>query len=56
MVRFPGGRVERSIALGEWALGRHGFGKTSLERVRLNEDSLWYGGPGREPIPTLLNI
>ena len=31
------------------------FGRTALERVQLNEDSLWYGGPMERNNPRALN-
>ncbi|WP_342555992.1 glycoside hydrolase family 95 protein [Paenibacillus sp. FSL R7-0652] len=36
---------EEAFPIGNGTLGGMIFGRTHLERVQLNEDSLWYGGP-----------
>ncbi|WP_434751198.1 glycoside hydrolase family 95 protein [Paenibacillus amylolyticus] len=36
---------EEAFPIGNGTLGGMVFGRTHLERVQLNEDSLWYGGP-----------
>lgn len=33
------------MPIGRGALGAMAFGKTELERIQLNEDPLWSGGP-----------
>lgn len=47
----PAAEWNEALPLGNGRLGGMVFGKTSLERVQLNEDSLWYGGPGRGANP-----
>lgn len=41
----PADKWEEAIPIGNGTLGGMIFGKTSIERIQLNEDSLWYGGP-----------
>ncbi len=41
----PAGQWEEAFPIGNGTLGGMVFGRTDLERVQLNEDSLWYGGP-----------
>ncbi|AET60988.1 alpha-L-fucosidase [Paenibacillus terrae HPL-003] len=41
----PAEKWEEAIPIGNGTLGGMIFGKTSIERIQLNEDSLWYGGP-----------
>ena len=36
---------EEALPLGNGKLGAMIFGKVSTERIQLNEDSVWYGGP-----------
>ena len=43
----PAAEWNEALPIGNGRLGGMVFGKPSLERVQLNEDSLWYGGPGR---------
>ncbi|WP_339292530.1 glycoside hydrolase family 95 protein [Paenibacillus sp. FSL W8-0187] len=47
----PADKWNEALPIGNGRLGGMVFGKTSLERVQLNEDSLWYGGPGRGANP-----
>ncbi|WP_339270930.1 glycoside hydrolase family 95 protein [Paenibacillus sp. FSL K6-1330] len=47
----PAAEWNEALPIGNGRLGGMVFGKTSLERVQLNEDSLWYGGPGRGANP-----
>ncbi|MFC5468126.1 glycoside hydrolase N-terminal domain-containing protein [Cohnella suwonensis] len=41
----PADRWEEAIPIGNGTLGGMVFGKVDIERIQLNEDSLWYGGP-----------
>jgi alpha-L-fucosidase 2 len=41
----PAKRWEEAVPIGNGTLGGMVFGKTDIERIQLNEDSLWYGGP-----------
>ncbi len=41
----PAEEWEEALPIGNGTLGGMIFGKTSIERIQLNEDSLWYGGP-----------
>ncbi len=41
----PAGQWEEAFPIGNGTLGGMVLGRTDLERVQLNEDSLWYGGP-----------
>ncbi|MEK6989743.1 glycoside hydrolase N-terminal domain-containing protein [Paenibacillus sp. FSL K6-1566] len=43
----PAAEWNEALPIGNGRLGGMVFGRTGLERVQLNEDSLWYGGPGR---------
>ncbi|WP_315792583.1 glycoside hydrolase family 95 protein [Paenibacillus sp. BIC5C1] len=36
---------EEALPIGNGTLGGMVFGKEQIERIQLNEDSLWYGGP-----------
>lgn len=42
---------EEALPIGNGRLGAMVYGSTGLETIRLNEDSLWYGGPGRAANP-----
>lgn len=42
---YPAEQWEEAFPIGNGTLGGMVFGRTHLERVQLNEDSLWYGGP-----------
>ncbi|MDT0122852.1 glycoside hydrolase family 95 protein [Paenibacillus sp. RRE4] len=56
----PAGQWEEAFPIGNGTLGGMVFGRTDLERVQLNEDSLWYGGPmernNPQSLQTLDNI
>jgi alpha-L-fucosidase 2 len=41
----PAEKWEEALPIGNGRLGAMVFGKTSYERIQLNEDSLWPGGP-----------
>lgn len=41
----PAEKWEEALPIGNGRLGAMVFGKTSQERIQLNEDSLWPGGP-----------
>ncbi|WP_254772857.1 glycoside hydrolase N-terminal domain-containing protein [Paenibacillus sp. NFR01] len=41
----PAARWEEALPMGNGRLGGMVFGVPHLERIQLNEDSLWYGGP-----------
>ncbi|QYR24013.1 glycoside hydrolase family 95 protein [Paenibacillus sp. sptzw28] len=41
----PAARWEEAFPIGNGTLGGMVFGKGEVERIQLNEDSLWYGGP-----------
>lgn len=45
---------EEAFPIGNGTLGGMVFGKTHMERVQLNEDSLWYGGPMERNNPLTL--
>jgi alpha-L-fucosidase 2 len=47
-------RWEEALPIGNGTLGGMVFGRTHLERVQLNEDSLWYGGPMERNNPQAL--
>ncbi|KAA8783610.1 glycoside hydrolase family 95 protein [Paenibacillus amylolyticus] len=47
-------RWEEALPIGNGTLGGMVFGRTHLERVQLNEDSLWYGGPMERSNPQAL--
>ncbi|GGH52285.1 hypothetical protein GCM10008014_18850 [Paenibacillus silvae] len=46
---------EEAFPIGNGTLGGMIFGRAHLERVQLNEDSLWYGGPMERNNPRALN-
>ncbi|OZB92259.1 glycoside hydrolase N-terminal domain-containing protein [Paenibacillus sp. XY044] len=46
---------EEALPLGNGTLGSMVFGSPSMERIQLNEDSLWYGGPVNRNNPDALN-
>lgn len=46
---------EEALPIGNGTLGGMVFGRTHLERVQLNEDSLWYGGPMERNNPRALD-
>ncbi|WP_199619585.1 glycoside hydrolase family 95 protein [Paenibacillus alkalitolerans] len=41
----PADRWDEALPIGNGTLGGMVFGKAQVERIQLNEDSLWYGGP-----------
>ncbi|MEO3944654.1 glycoside hydrolase family 95 protein [Gorillibacterium sp. CAU 1737] len=41
----PAETWEEAFPIGNGTLGGMVFGRTDIERIQLNEDSLWYGGP-----------
>ena len=43
--RRPAACWNEALPLGNGTLGAMVFGQTALERISMNEDSLWYGGP-----------
>ncbi|MCM3782229.1 glycoside hydrolase family 95 protein [Neobacillus mesonae] len=45
---------EEALPLGNGTLGGMVFGKTDTDRIQLNEDSLWYGGPINRNNPSAL--
>ncbi|WKL05227.1 glycoside hydrolase family 95 protein [Paenibacillus amylolyticus] len=50
----PAGTWEEALPIGNGTLGGMIFGKTQIERIQLNEDSLWYGGPMQRNNPQAL--
>ncbi|MBB6020044.1 alpha-L-fucosidase 2 [Paenibacillus sp. JGP012] len=46
---------EEAFPIGNGTLGGMVFGRAHLERVQLNEDSLWYGGPMERNNPRALD-
>lgn len=52
--RQPAARWEEAFPIGNGTLGGMVFGKTNIERIQLNEDSLWYGGPMERNNPQAL--
>ncbi len=42
----PAGPWTEALPIGSGRLGAMVFGRLGEERIQLNEDSLWYGGPG----------
>lgn len=52
----PAAEWNEALPIGNGRLGGMVFGRTGLERVQLNEDSLWYGGPGRGATRMLSHI
>ncbi|WP_151734202.1 glycoside hydrolase family 95 protein ['Paenibacillus yunnanensis' Narsing Rao et al. 2020] len=51
----PAERWEEALPLGNGTLGGMVFGTTGLDRIQLNEDSLWYGGPMERNNPQALD-
>ncbi|GAB6929003.1 glycoside hydrolase family 95 protein [Paenibacillus sp. JCM 10914] len=47
----PAAEWNEALPIGNGRLGGMVYGKTSLERIQLNEDTLWYGGAGRGKNP-----
>ncbi len=47
----PAAAWEEALPIGNGRLGAMVYGSTGLETIRLNEDSLWYGGPSRAANP-----
>ncbi|MGN7359713.1 glycoside hydrolase family 95 protein [Paenibacillus sp. SAF-054] len=47
----PAAAWEEALPIGNGRLGAMVYGSTGLETIRLNEDSLWYGGPSRASNP-----
>lgn len=41
----PAGNWNEAIPIGNGRMGAMIFGSTARERIQLNEDSIWYGGP-----------
>lgn len=41
----PASEWNEALPIGNARLGGMVFGDTDCERVQLNEDSVWYGGP-----------
>lgn len=50
----PAGTWEEALPIGNGTLGGMIFGKRQIERIQLNEDSLWYGGPMQRNNPQAL--
>ncbi|MCG7378644.1 glycoside hydrolase N-terminal domain-containing protein [Paenibacillus sp. ACRSA] len=50
----PAEQWEEAFPIGNGTLGGMVFGKTHMERIQLNEDSLWYGGPMERNNPLTL--
>ncbi|MGG4132515.1 glycoside hydrolase family 95 protein [Paenibacillus illinoisensis] len=50
----PADKWEEAFPIGNGTLGGMVFGKNHIERVQLNEDSLWYGGPMERDNPHAL--
>lgn len=50
----PAETWEEALPLGNGRLGGMVFGKVSCERIQLNEDSIWYGGPSDRNNPDAL--
>ena len=46
MMRLPPIGLRRPPPVGNGRLGSMVFGDPRLERIQLNEDSMWPGGPG----------
>ncbi|MCG7381312.1 glycoside hydrolase family 95 protein [Paenibacillus sp. ACRRY] len=51
----PAERWEEAMPMGNGTLGGMVYGRTDLERIQLNEDSLWYGGPMERNNPDTLD-
>ncbi|MCJ8012091.1 glycoside hydrolase family 95 protein [Paenibacillus sp. KQZ6P-2] len=47
----PAAAWEEALPIGNGRLGAMVYGSTGLDTIRLNEDSLWYGGPSRAANP-----
>ncbi len=47
----PAAGWNEALPIGNGRLGAMVFGTPGLEKVQLNEDSIWYGGPGRAANP-----
>lgn len=47
---------EEAIPLGNGRLGAMVFGKPAGERIQVNEESIWYGGPVNRNNPDLKKI
>jgi len=45
--RKPAGSFNEALPIGNGRLGGMVYGKVEQEKVQLNEDSVWYGGPKR---------
>jgi alpha-L-fucosidase 2 len=41
----PASNWDEALPIGNGKLGAMVFGKTNVEQIQLNEDSVWYGGP-----------
>ncbi|NIK72085.1 glycoside hydrolase family 95 protein [Paenibacillus sp. BK720] len=56
----PAGKWEEALPIGNGRLGAMIFGDPQAERMQLNEDSLWYGGPrdrhNPDALPNLAEI
>lgn len=50
----PASKWEEALALGNGRMGAMVFGKVSDERIQVNEDSVWYGGPMQRNNPDTL--
>ncbi len=53
--RQPAARWDEALPIGNGRLGAMIFGHPVSERLQLNEDSLWYGGPRDRHNPDALN-
>ncbi|QJC54224.1 glycoside hydrolase family 95 protein [Paenibacillus albicereus] len=49
--RSPAEAWTEALPIGSGKLGAMVFGRLGQERIQLNEDSLWYGGPGMNVSP-----
>ena len=47
----PAGRFYESAPLGNGRLGAMVFGDVGVERLQINDDTLWSGGPGNWDTP-----
>lgn len=47
----PADQWNEAMPIGNGRLGGMVYGRTAMERIQLNEDSLWYGGPSRAANP-----
>lgn len=50
----PAADWNEALPLGNGRLGAMVFGQLSKERIQLNEDSVWYGGPQNRDNPDAL--